>query len=172
MPRISPLALLLTLSSVLPAQDKAASDIVEAGRENWVKPWVPDLKKPDGRISIPEDKRIDIAILGDGYLADERAAFEKDVRDWYEEFLSLTPWNRFRGAFRVRGLFTPGAARSTPDVKSHYKLPATASGVGNVGSPETAEAIFRALDRLGVNAAASRGRLTHTAVVMLVKNEK
>jgi hypothetical protein len=156
------------------AQDspRRTAELVEVGREHWEKPWLPDLKKPGGRVAIPEAKRCDVVILGDGYTADERAAFEKDVRDWYDRFLKYTPWNQMRGALRVRGLFTPGEGRATPDLKSHYKIPATESGVGNVNSNETRRAIFDAIERTDANPAQSRNQLTHTTVVMLVKNER
>jgi hypothetical protein len=158
----------LLAASAAPAQD----DLVVAGRENWEKPWVPDLARPGGRVEIPVERRIDVLLLGDGYLAEERKAFEKDVQDWYDRFLTYTPWSQFRGAFRVRGLWTPGEGRATPEKKSHYRLPATGSGVGDVSARETREAIFAAIEKAGANRSQARGRLTHTTVVMLVKNEQ
>lgn len=155
------------LALLAPAED----GVVSAGRENWDRPWLPDLARPEARVDIPAEKRIDVAILGDGYLAAERAAFERDVQDWYERFLTYTPWRQLRGAFRVRGLWTPGEARATPERRSHYRIPATLSGVGEVNTPETRAAIFAALEALGVNKAEARGRFSHTTVVMLVKNE-
>jgi hypothetical protein len=146
--------------------------VIEVGRENWERPWVPDFQDPVRTIPIPAENRIDVAILGDGYLAGERAKFEEDVKAWYERFLTYTPWKQFRGAFRVRGLWTPGEGRATPDRRSYYRIPATTSGTGDVSSRETAAAIFDALDRLGVNPA-RRGRdLTHAVPVMLVRNER
>lgn len=147
-------------------------DVISVGQENWQKPWVPDLKKPEAKIDIPVDKRIDVVILGDGYLADERKTFEKDVQDWYAGFLKLTPWNQFRGAFRVRGLFTPGEGRATPDRKSHYKIPATTAGVGDANTAEMRAALFASLEKIGHNQATRRNSLTLTVVVMLIKNER
>lgn len=153
---------------LLPAPQEG---VVEAGRENWEKPWMPDLQDPAGKVRIPAEKRLDVLILGDGYAAEERRAFEADVEKWYEGFLRLTPWSQFRGAFRVRGLWTPSEGRATPERKSHYRLPATAFGVGDPSSEETRRAIFGAIDRAGCNPSVARGRLSHTTVVMLVKNE-
>jgi hypothetical protein len=162
---IRALGLLLLLAR--PPQD----DIVDAGREHWGKPWMPELSKPGGKVEIPAEKRIDVLILGDGYVLEERKAFEADVEKWYAGFLKLNPWSRFRGAFRVRGLWTASEGRATPDRKSRYRLPATAFGVGDSSSAETRRAVFEAIDRADCNRAQARGRLTHTTVVMLMKNE-
>jgi hypothetical protein len=159
------LGLILLLAR--PPQD----DLVVAGREHWEKPWMPDLRNAAGKVEIPAGKRLDVLILGDGYVAEERRSFEADVERWYEGFLRLAPWSQFRGAFRVRGLWTASEGRATPDRKSHYRLPATAFGVGDSSSEETRRAVFEAIDRAGCNRATARGRLSHTTVVMLVKNE-
>ncbi len=145
--------------------------VIAAGAENWEKPWMPDLRDPSARVPIPLERRIDVLILGDGYLPDERKEFEDDVQEWYDGFLKLIPWCRFKGAFRVRGLWTPGEGRATPDRRSYYGLPATALGVGDAGAPGTRRAIFEAIERTGCNRTQSGGLLTHTVVVMLVKNE-
>lgn len=156
------------LAGVLTAPDE---DLVPVGRENWERPWVPDLRRPEAPVLIPLEKRLDVLILGDGYLEGERALFEQDVRDWYDGFLKLLPWSRFRGAFRVRGLWTASAGRATPERRSHYRLPATALGVGEPDLPETRRAVFEAIEKAGCNSARERGRLTHVTVVMLVRNE-
>jgi len=161
-------AVLLLILFLTPAQD----EIIPVGQENWEKPWVPDLRKADTKIEIPVDRRIDVLILGDGYLASERADFEKEVRQWYERFLTYTPWSQFRGAFRVRGLWTPSDARATPERKSAYKLAATPTGVGDLTRGEITTAVFAALDKAGVNRALSGSRLTHVVPVLLVRNEQ
>lgn len=148
-----------------------AQDVISVGHENGEKPWMPDLRAAGRRVAIPVENRIDIAILGDGYLAGERAAFEKDLRDWHDRFEKLTPWREFRGAFRVRGLWTPGEARATSEKKSPYLIGATATSVGDVRSAETRDAIFAALDKVGVNGAVRNGRMTHATAMMLVRNE-
>ncbi len=162
----------MLLLVLLPLAAPAPSDVIEVGRETWERPWMPDLRQPGRQVPIPEGKRIDVAILGDGYLADERAQFEKDVRAWYDRFLQYTPWSQLRGAFRVRGLWTPGEGRATPEKKSFYRLPATPADVGEVEGAETRAAVFAALDRLGVNPARQGRDLTHATVVLLVLDER
>ncbi len=147
-----------------------ADDLILAGRENWERPWVPDLRNPASRVEIPVEKRIDVLILGDGYLPAERPLFEKDVRDWYGRFLTYTPWSQFRGAFRVRGLWTPSEGRATPEKKSHFRIPAMPGGVGEVRSAETRQAVFAALEKSGANRSNGRGRLTHAVPVLLLRN--
>jgi hypothetical protein len=155
-----PTLLLLVFQELIPASDPAE------------KPWMPDLGKAGARIEIPADRRVDVLILGDGYLREERAQFEKDVKDWYERFQTYLPWQRMKGAFRVRGVWTPGEGRATAEKRSHYRLPATTAGVGDATSVETRTAIFAAIEKAGTNRRDQRGRLTHTTVVMLVRNEQ
>jgi hypothetical protein len=164
---MTPVALLVCLL-LTPAQD----EIIRVGQDNWEKPWVPDLRKADAKIEIAAERRIDVLILGDGYLASERADFENDVREWYDRFITTTPWSQFRGAFRVRGLWTPSEARATPERKSAYRLAATATGVGDVTQSKLADTIFASLDKAGVNRAVTRSRLSHVVPVLLVRNEQ
>lgn len=161
---------ILLLLALLPSQSE--SDVISVGRENWERPWIPNLRKPSQRVSIPIDRRIDVVILGDGYLASERERFVRDVEAWYARFQTYTPWRELRGAFRVRGVWTPSSARATPDRESHYGLPSTPYGVGDVGSRRTAGKIFEAIDRCGANPARMGTGLTHTSVIMLVRNER
>jgi|GEM_PF-6174252 len=157
---------------LLPLAAPAPADVVEIGRETWERPWMPDLRQPGRQIPIPEGRRIDVAILGDGYLAGERARFEQDVKAWYDRFLQYTPWSRLRGAFRVRGLWTPSAGRATPEKRSHYGIPATPADVGEVDGAATRAAVFASLERLGVNPARQGRDLTRAAVVLLVLDER
>jgi len=161
---------LFLLLLCLPAV-QSEQDVIVAGPENGERPWLPDLRKADSRVEIPPEKRLDIVILGDGYLEAEREEFEREVRDWYERFLRLTPWKQLRGGFRVRGLWTPGASRATTARKSRYAISSTTQDVGDVTGRATREGVFEALGRIGANPARARGRLTHTTVVMLVRNE-
>jgi len=144
--------------------------VIPVGADAWAEPWVPDLRRPGRRIPIPDARRIDIVILGDGYLEDERDLFAADVREWHRRLLSLPPYSWFPGALRVRGLWTPSPERATPGRGSHYHLAATAHDCGGDPSPESCRTVFQALDRLGVNRS-RRGRgLTHTVVVLLIRN--
>lgn len=161
----------LTLVLLLGPGLSPPEDLIEVGRENWERPWVPDFRDSMARVEIPPERRLDVLILGDGYLAEERGDFEEEVRRWYDGFLKLVPWGAFRGAFRVRGLWTSSGARATPERRSHYRLPASALGVGASDSPETRRAIFDAIGKAGCNETQDRGQLSHTTVVMLVRNE-
>jgi hypothetical protein len=152
-------------------QEKKQDDVIIVGRENWEKPWIPDLKKPETKIPIPEAKRIDVLILPDGYLATERDAFEKDVKDWYERFLTYTPWKQFRGAFRVRGYWRPSDARSNADRKSRFAIPVGSSGVGDVNTKEVRTALFGELGKLDFNTAGDK-RYSHAVAVILMKDDR
>ncbi len=145
--------------------------MVAAGRENWEKPWVPDFKKPDGKIEIAVEARIDVVIFPEGYLAAERKDFEKDVQDWYAGFQKLTPWKQLRGAFRVRGLWLPSDARANADRKSRFAVPVGATGVGDVGTKETRQALFDALGKIEHNKAGKQF-MTNTVVVLLLKDDR
>ncbi len=148
-----------------------AHEVISVGNANWEQPWMPDLRQPGRQIPIPIDKRIDIVILGDGYLAAERADFQRDVVDWYNRFLEYEPWQRMRGAFRVRGVWTPSEERATLNQRSHYKQPATPDYAGDSGL-QSRRAIFEALAAIDHNPARRDGLLTHTVVVMLIRNER
>lgn len=152
-----------------PAAAVWEGDTVIAGRENWQKPWLPDLRNPGRRIEVPEAGRIDVVLLGDGYLAAEREAFAGDVRSWYAEFLKLTPWKQLCGVFRVRGIWTPSLGRGPSAEGTYYRVQYAAQGLTEVQSAETRRALYGALGRIGINEARLSGRLTHTVVVMLVR---
>ncbi len=161
----------LALLALLLLQEPKTDDVVIVGRENWEKPWVPDLKKPDTKIPIPEAKRVDVLILPDGYVAADRDAFVKDVNSWYDRFVKLTPWSQFRGAFRVRGFWRPSEARANADRKSRFGIPVGASGVGDTNSKEIRAALFGELDKLDFNKAGDK-TFTHAVVVMLMKDDR
>jgi len=163
-------SLLVALLLLLP-QEKKQDDVIIVGRENWEKPWVPDLKKPGAKIAIAEAKRVDVLILPDGYLASERDAFEKDVKAWYDRFLTYTPWKQFCGAFRVRGYWRASDARSNGDRKSRFAIPVGASGVGDVNTKEVRAALFGELEKLEFNTAGDR-RYSHAVAVILMKDDR
>jgi hypothetical protein len=131
--------------------------------------WMPDFQ--GGRISLPEDRRVDVVILGDGYTKANKDRFVSDAHRWYRTFTGIKPWSFMPGLFRVRAIFTPSAARATPERQSYYQFPATADAVGDVSSKTTRARVFLALDALKTNPRRdSTGMRTHTYVVMLVRN--
>lgn len=162
----------LGIAAAVQGREPASEAIIPLGQTNWQQPWVPDLAQPGRRLSIPSERRVDVVILSEGYLDGERDLFARDVRAWYDRFLTLTPWSQLRGAFRVRGVWTPSAARVTGERQSHYGVGLVDGKVGNVGSDDTAAAIFAALDSLDVNPARDKNRLTHAVAVMLMKDSQ
>jgi hypothetical protein len=90
----------------------------ELGRPNWEDGRLPDIREPGSTVQIPEDRLIDVVILGDGFTtaADFRAA----LVDWLAEFYTLTVYERFAGAFRIRALYTPSMEAASTDRDSYY----------------------------------------------------
>jgi hypothetical protein len=173
--RIAVLSLIcLAFATLSPAQNRQsrrearaiAERIIEVGRENWERPWAPDLRSRSRKIRIDPDRRIDVLILGDGYLDNERSRFERDVEAWYREFSSLTPWKQLLGVFRVRGYWTPSATRATDGLGSHYQLAGTKS------NDTTAKNVFAAMEETGCNPAGRSGTLSHTTVIMLIRDAR
>ena len=146
--------------------------MISVGEENWQKPWVPDLQRPDRQIPIPLERRVDVLILGDGYLPAEQTQFEQDIQKWYDRFVSLTPFRELRGAFRVRGLWKPSQERATAEQKSWFRAAVDTGKVVNATSSQTVAAVFGALDEVEINRATLDHRLSHAYVVMLIKDER
>jgi len=169
--RLIPVLLLLPGVLSPPSGALAGPAVVSIGRENWLHPWVPDLRRPGRRIAIRPEKRIDVVILPDGYLAGERSEFDRAVEKWYARFLTFPAWGEFRGAFRLRGLWTPGEARATARQKSHFAVGVAERKVTDTRSKETAAAVFKAVGQIDVNRSVSGKRFSHLVVVMLIKDE-
>ena len=165
------LILFFLLLILLGAPGAAGHEVIAVGADNWERPWVPDLRNGGEPTPISLDRRIDVIILGDGYLPQERGLFEREVQAWYDRFLEYEPYRHFSGAFRVRGVWTPSRDRATPDRRSHYRLPSTSRAVGSA-TPQVRRAIFDAIEAIGYNPARSDGVLTHTTAVMLIRNER
>jgi hypothetical protein len=155
----------------LKASIVATPDVVNAGSGNWEHPWAPDLRNPGKQIQLTSSQRIDVVILGDGYLTSERSLFEEDVQNWYARFLTFPVWREFRGAFRVRGLWIPSEERASTNRKSHFAVGVKDRMVSDPKSKETESAIFEALERMDVNWDASNKRYTHLVAMVLLKDE-
>jgi hypothetical protein len=149
----------------------AAPVVISPGRENWLHPWVPDLRNPGKRIAIRPERRIDVVILADGYLAGERKDFDSIVEKWYRRFLTFPAWGEFRGAFRVRAIWTPSRTRATAEQQSHFAVGIANKSVSNTRAKETAAAIFAGFDQIDVNRRVAGKRYTHLVAVMLIKDE-
>ena len=115
-------------TSIAASTDDADADLVtyELGKPNWDPPWLPDLARPGGTVTLGDAQLIDILILGDGYR--DRAEFEAQLSSWIAAFFQVTVYEAMRGAFRVRAVFRKSAQRVSAARDSHYRVPANASG--------------------------------------------
>jgi hypothetical protein len=142
-------------SHLAPSQDVAVYDL---DRASWDPAWVPDLENPPATIALSADQIIDIVILGDGYelLAD----FETALEAWLADFHAVEVYQRFRGAFRIRGIFTRSGHPASADRESYFRVKLDSSGgVSNDGwwngssarNREFRRRLFCVLDLLPLN---------------------
>jgi len=142
-------------------------EIFSLGEEFWNQPWMPDLNRAGYRISLSPANRIDIMILGDGYMEKEKEIFLSEATDWYRRFLGLHPFQEARGAFRVRAIWTPGQPAGRPD--SFYHVGVDETGVSSTVSTAMSTQIFRVLDSVELNRRTLGNHYSHSYIVMLVK---
>jgi hypothetical protein len=109
------------------ALDSLDADTIryELGRANWAPSsenghaWVPDLlHNPAGTVRLTEDQIIDIVILGDGYQREKQ--FHDQLDAWIDDFFGVDAYERFRGAFRIRAVFTRSDEACSADRGSFY----------------------------------------------------
>lgn len=109
------------------ALDPISGDVVryEIGRANWAPEseddhgWIPDLLHGGaGTVRLTEDQIIDVVILGDGY--ETQRQFRDRVEAWIDDFFRVDVYERFRGAFRIRALFTRSGEPCSTDRDSFY----------------------------------------------------
>ncbi|MEN6645113.1 MAG: NPCBM/NEW2 domain-containing protein [Armatimonadia bacterium] len=147
----------------------------EAGAAGREQPWLPDLAHPGQKLALDPARRLDVLIVGEGYLPDERAEFEQRVRSWYARFLSQIPFQQLKGAFRVTAVWAPSLERVSAAQKSRYGLPVKSQAQGYGGSvagpvsAAGAEQITADLQTIGANGLEYDGRLSHTVVVLVGK---
>jgi hypothetical protein len=111
------------------SQDGAIYDV---DRPSWDPPWIPHLANPSQTIPLSEDNLIDVVILGDGY--EQRSGFEADLDDWLADLRLVEVYDRFRGAFRIRAVFTRSDHAASPDRESYYRVKINSAGaVSNSG---------------------------------------
>lgn len=90
---------------------------------------IPDLAD-GGMVRLSADQIIDVVVLGDGFLASEKAAFFQQAQGWYDEYLSPNgerPFTFFSQAFRVRAIFNASSERASPGRDSYYRVNVSAS---------------------------------------------
>jgi hypothetical protein len=91
----------------------------ELGQPNWVNRRIPDIRNRSSTVQLAESRLIDIVILGDGFTAagDFRAA----LVDWLDAFYTLTVYDFFAGAFRIRAMYTPSNEPASTARDSYYR---------------------------------------------------
>jgi hypothetical protein len=110
------------------ALDPLSSDQVryDVGADNWApateggRGWVPDLGNGTNTIQLPESGRIDVLILGDGF--EDESDFRSKLDSWIAAFFEVEVFERFRGAFRIRALFTRSDEPASADRDSFYAV--------------------------------------------------
>lgn len=135
----------------------ADADVYELGPEHWNPGWLPDFRSAKERVALADNQMIDVVILGDGY--ETAAQFEEQLDAWLADFHALDVYSRFRGAFRLRAVFTDSPEPASLARGSHYGVKADDDGVSDDGwwrgsstrSREFRRRLFESVDRLTVN---------------------
>jgi hypothetical protein len=100
----------------------------ELGRPNWEDRRLPDIREPGSTVQIPESGLVDVVILGDGFTS--AADFRAALVDWLAAFYTVTVYDLFAGAFRIRALYTPSAEAASTDRDSYYSCSVNDDEVG------------------------------------------
>jgi hypothetical protein len=97
----------------------------EIGKGNWApsteagRGWVPDLGGAAGdTVQLEESQRIDVLILGDGF--ETESSFRSKLDAWIKAFFDVKVYEQFRGAFRIRALYTRSAIPAAITPGSFY----------------------------------------------------
>ena len=163
--------------------------VFDLGRPNWSPAWCPDLSTSTGTTSISASERLDIVVLCDGYTS--KATFSNDLSTWIDRFFQLDVFDWFRGAVRIRAVYTASGAEASANRDSFYRVKVTDDERGiSFGSWHESsgahnehfrDQVWEVVDALGVNTtlypsdldAADPLRLndtySHLTVAMLVR---
>jgi IgA Peptidase M64 len=98
------------------------------GRANWQDRRIPDLRRPGATVTIPEDRMVDIVILGDGFTT--TAQFESSLAEWLADFYALKVYEVYAGCLRIRALYTPSSEPASADRGSFYRSLVKEDGSG------------------------------------------
>lgn len=98
------------MATVLPVFDDGDRVLYEVESMAW---GTRRVRTFDERIEVPltSETIIDVILLGDGFTETDQSRFETFLSDWFEEVFAIWPFSEFKGAFRVRGVFTPSPRR-------------------------------------------------------------
>jgi hypothetical protein len=166
--------------------------VFDLGGPNWNPAWIPDLTTAAGTTNLSASERLDIVVLCDGYTS--TSDFVNDLGRWIDRFYQLDVFDWFRGAVRIRGVYTPSANKAGSNRESFYRVELTPDerGISFSGwyredgddNEHFRARVWEVLDALGVNTTvypsdlddADRLRLndtySHLAVAMLVQTTK
>jgi len=149
--------------------DPTSADTVryELGRQNWAPasedqhPWLPDfLHGGSGNVRLAEDQVIDLVILGDGY--ETATQFRSQLQGWLDDFFAVEVYERFRGAFRIRAVFTRSTEPCSTNRNTHYGVKVDSQGkierdgwwnAGSNAGRRFRNRLFESVDRFSVNLA-------------------
>ena len=108
-------------------KERAGSGFREGGKKVWKEVWKTvvdpkdkfvDRSRPPSPGALMElqkmgdpSAKVDLLVMGDGYIAAERGKFEKDARRFVEALFSTSPFREHRKDFNVWGL-CPAAEES------------------------------------------------------------
>ncbi|MGB8957534.1 MAG: M64 family metallopeptidase [Candidatus Aminicenantales bacterium] len=132
-------------SALLPYPKKPVRFTVEArDRQNVAKPvfsqtidpaavsvirerLIPGVKVVEALKSGEPRRKVDVAIIAEGYTAEEEAKFEADLARFVGVFFKLEPYKSHKDLFNISGVFKP-SAESGSDEPSHGSFKSTALG--------------------------------------------
>lgn len=98
----------------------------EIGRPNGASRRIPDIRQPASTVVVPDNRLIDIVILGDGFT--QAAQFREALVAWLDDFYDLAVYERFSDAFRIRALHMPSAEPASPNRNSYYRCRVSDTG--------------------------------------------
>jgi hypothetical protein len=96
------------------------------GAPNWTPRRIPDIRRPGATIALPENRMLDVILLGDGFTSS--AGFRDALEDWLAGFYALRVYELFAGCLRVRALYTPSREPASADRDSFYRCKLAADG--------------------------------------------
>lgn len=120
------------LSVVAGATRADGSVPYDLGRPNWINRRIPNIRRPNVTVRLPESRMLDVLILGDGYQT--QTEFEDLLDDWIDGFYKLKIYEVFQGAFRIRALYRQSSEPASDDRDSYYRVKLTSSGGVDGGS--------------------------------------
>jgi len=88
---------------------------------------IPGVKVVEAVKSGEPRRKVDVAIIAEGYTAAEEAKFEADLDRFVGVFFKLEPYTSHRDRFNITGVFRP-SAESGCDEPGHASFKATALG--------------------------------------------